>query len=123
MLAIDIFMFLVLGLAGNSDLGIEIPIRNWTILAIFMLLTFLQMKHIENIERKERKMIEKYNNILKECNLKRLEKQCEEEDLAKEILFYSTDKSEEEQNERQKFLNRKLEQRKNLYIYPEKVNV
>ncbi len=68
-------------------------------------------------------MLEKQNKVLFECNQKRLEQQCKNEDLAKEILLYATDKSEEEQKERRKFLNKRLEQRKSLYIYPEKVNV
>jgi len=66
-------------------------------------------------------MLERINKILQKCNKKRLEQQCENEDLAKEILFYSTDKSESQQNERRKFLNKRIEQRKNLYIYPEQV--
>ena len=61
--------------------------------------------------------------MLHKRNKKRLEQQCENEDLAKEILFYSTDKSESEQNKRRKFLNKRIKQRKNLYIYPEQVNV
>ncbi len=68
-------------------------------------------------------MLEKYLKRLKVCNMKRLEQQFENEDLAKEILFYSKDKQEFEQDERRKFLEKRIEQRKNLYIYPEKVNV
>lgn len=61
--------------------------------------------------------------ILHKCNMKRLEQQFENEDLAKEILYYSKDKTEEQQQERRKFLNKRIEQRKNLYIYPRQVNV
>lgn len=68
-------------------------------------------------------MLERISKMLHKRNKKRLEQQCENEDLAKEILFYSTDKSESEQNKRRKFLNKRIKQRKNLYIYPEQVNV
>lgn len=68
-------------------------------------------------------MLERINRLLFDCNNKRLEQQCENEDLAKEILFLSTNKTEDEQNERRKFLNKRLQQRENLYIYPEQVNV
>lgn len=47
------FLFLALGIAGNCDLGIETSIRNWIILIVFMLLTFLQMFYIEIKNRKE----------------------------------------------------------------------
>lgn len=67
-------------------------------------------------------MLEKFTKTLQECNFKRLEQQCENEDLGKEILFYAKDRTEEEQEERRKFLNKRLENRKNLYIYPGKVN-
>ncbi len=68
-------------------------------------------------------MFKKQEELLRKRNNKRLEQQFENEDLAKEILYYSKDKPEFEQNERRKFLNRRLEQRKDLYIYPEKVVV
>lgn len=68
-------------------------------------------------------MLEKQSKVLLECNQKRLEQQCENEDMAKEILLYAKDNTEDEQNERQRFLNKRIEQRKNLYIYPEQVNV
>lgn len=68
-------------------------------------------------------MLEKQSKVLLECNQKRLEQQCENEDMAKEILLYAKDNTEDEQRERQKFLNKRIEQRKNLYIYPEQVNV
>ena len=68
-------------------------------------------------------MLERISKMLHKRNKKRLEQQCENEDLAKEILFYSTYKSESEQNKRRKFLNKRIKQRKNLYIYPEQVNV
>ena len=67
-------------------------------------------------------MLEKFMKKLEECNYKMIEHQFEAEDLAKEILFYATDKTEEQQEERRKFLNKRLENRKNLYIYPGKVN-
>lgn len=68
-------------------------------------------------------MLERQMKILKKCNLKRLQQQFESEDLDKEILLYAKDKPEFEQEERRKFLNKRLENRKNLYIYPEQVNV
>lgn len=68
-------------------------------------------------------MFKKQEELLRKRNNKRLEQQFENEDLAKEILYYSKDKPEFEQNEWRKFLNRRLEQRKDLYIYPEKVVV
>lgn len=52
-------------------------------------------------------LLKKHTKILMKCNQKRLEQQCE---------------NENEQSERRKFLNRRIEQRKNLYIYPEQVN-
>lgn len=68
-------------------------------------------------------MLEKQMKILKECNFKRLQQQFENEDIDKEILYFSKNNSLFEQNERRKFLNKRLENRKNLYIYPEQVNV
>ena len=67
-------------------------------------------------------MLEKFMKKLEECNYKMIERQFEAEDLAKEILFYSTDKTEEQIEERRKFLNKRLKNRKNLYIYPAKSN-
>lgn len=67
-------------------------------------------------------MLEKIMKKLEECNFKRLEQQCMNEDLAKEILFYSSNNTIEQQEQRRKFLNKRLENRKNLYIYPGKVN-
>lgn len=67
-------------------------------------------------------MLEKFTKKLQECNYKMIEHQFEAEDLAKEILFYATDKTEEQQEQRRKFLNKRLQNRKNLYIYPGKVN-
>ena len=66
-------------------------------------------------------MLEKRLEILHKCNMKRLEQQFENEDIAKEVLLLAKDRSCEEQQERQKFLDRRLEQRKDLYSYPEKV--
>ena len=67
-------------------------------------------------------MLEKFMKKLNECNLRMLENQCIEEDLGKEILFYAKDLSSLQQEQRRKFLNKRLENRKNLYIYPGKVN-
>lgn len=68
-------------------------------------------------------LLKKQTKVLMKCNQKRLEQQCENEDLAKQILLFSKDRSKDEQNERRKFLNKRIEQRKNLYIYPEQVSV
>ena len=67
-------------------------------------------------------MLEKFTKKLQECNYKMIEQQFEAEDLAKEILFYATDKTEDQIEERRKFLNKRLQNRKNLYIYPAKSN-
>lgn len=67
-------------------------------------------------------MLEKFTKKLQECNFKMIEHQFEAEDLAKEILFYGKDLSELQQEQRRKFLNRRLQNRKNLYIYPAKSN-
>ena len=67
-------------------------------------------------------MLEKFTKKLQECNYKMIEHQFEAEDLAKEILFYATDKTEDQIEERRKFLNKRLQNRKNLYIYPAKSN-
>lgn len=63
-------------------------------------------------------MLKEKLETLRKCNYKRLEHQCENEDISKEILLYAKDKSVEEQHERRKFLDKRIEQRKNLYIYP-----
>ena len=68
-------------------------------------------------------MLERINKILQKCNYKRLEQQCKDEDTAKEILLESINISEDKQKERRKFFDVVFRQRKNLYIYPEKVNV
>lgn len=68
-------------------------------------------------------MLKKQNKILHSCNMKRLEQQFDNEDIAKDLLLCAKDKEDFEIEERRKFLNRRLEQRKNLYIYPEQVNV
>ncbi len=68
-------------------------------------------------------MLKRIIKKLKNLNKNRLKQQCENEDLAKEILYYSKYTNEDEQNKRQKFLNKRIERRKNLYIYPEQVSV
>lgn len=50
-----IFLFLALGIAGNSDLGIEMPLRCYIELFVSMSLTFFQAKYIEIKDRKEEK--------------------------------------------------------------------
>ena len=68
-------------------------------------------------------MLKKLLKKLHENNFKRLECQFEIEDLEKEVLLYGKDLSEEEIEFRQEMLNCRMAKRKNLYIYPEKVNV
>lgn len=61
-------------------------------------------------------MPEKYNLLL-------LNAHFESEDTAKDILLSAKNKSEFEQEQRRNFLDKRIEQRKNLYIYPCKANV
>lgn len=49
--------------------------------------------------------------------------QFELEDLAKEELYYSKNKSEKEQKQKMFNLSKIIEKRKNLYIFPEQANV
>ena len=60
--------------------------------------------------------MKQYSEVMLRC-------QCENEDMAKQLLFYVRDKSEEIQEERRRFLNKRLKNEENLYIYPEQVNV
>ncbi len=62
-------------------------------------------------------------NAFKKSNQLVLRCQCEVEDVFKELLYQAHDKTEEIQEIRRNYLNKILEKRKNLYIYPEKVNV
>lgn len=55
--------------------------------------------------------------------LEELEQHFISENLRKMILYCGKTLSEEKITERRKFLNDKIRQRKNLYIYPTKVNV
>lgn len=55
--------------------------------------------------------------------MENLTRQFELEDTAKPILFKSKEESEEKIQQREKFLNTVLENRKRLYIEPAKVNV
>lgn len=68
-------------------------------------------------------MLEGIFEKLRHCNSRQLENQFVAEDLDKEILYYGKDLDEEQIAQRQKFLNDRLAKRKNLYIYPEQVNV
>lgn len=55
--------------------------------------------------------------------LEELEEHFASENLRKMILYSMKKSSKETQEEGRKFLDEKVRQRKNLYIYPEKVNV
>lgn len=55
--------------------------------------------------------------------LEELEKHFASENLRKMMLYSMKKSSKETQEEGRKFLDEKVRQRKNLYIYPEKVNV
>ena len=68
-------------------------------------------------------MLEAVLEKLKHCKLKQLEHQFELEDLYKEILFEGRNLNAEQIEQRQVFLDHRIGQRKNLYIYPEQVNV
>lgn len=60
---------------------------------------------------------------MEEVKFKELEKHFISENLRKMILYCGKTLSEEKIAERRKFLNDKIRQRKNLYIYPAKDNV
>lgn len=71
-------------------------------------------------------MLEVIIEKLRQCKFKQLEHQFELEDLYKEILFecrYLKNLTNEQIAQRKKFLDDRIAQRKNLYIYPEQVNV
>ena len=55
--------------------------------------------------------------------LEELEKHFASEDIRKMILYCMKKSKEEVKTEGRRFLEDKVKQRKNLYIYPEKVNV
>lgn len=55
--------------------------------------------------------------------LEELEEHFISENLRKMMLYSMKKSSEETQEEGRKFLDEKVRQRKNLYIYPKKVNV
>jgi hypothetical protein len=75
------------------------------------------------VRKEEKIMLEGIFEKLRHCNSRQLENQFVAEDLDKEILYYGKDLDEEQIAQRQKFLNDRLAKRKNLYIYPEQVNV
>lgn len=68
-------------------------------------------------------MLEAVLKRLKQCKFKQLEHHFELEDLYKEILFEGRNLNTEQVEQRQMFLDHRIQQRKNLYIYPEQVNV
>lgn len=55
--------------------------------------------------------------------LEELEKHFISENLRRMMLYSMKKSKKETQDEGRKFLNEKIRQRKNLYIYPKKVNV
>lgn len=67
--------------------------------------------------------MEEFGEKLNELKFKQLEQHFEDEDFAKSVLFYAKDLNKAQIEQRQKFLNGKIAKRKNLYIYPAKVNV
>lgn len=67
-------------------------------------------------------MLEVQMEKLKSCRDAMLTNQFVNEDYAKEILFNAKDLDEEQVEQRRNFLTQRLENRKNLYIYPEHVN-
>lgn len=68
-------------------------------------------------------MLEAITDKLNQCRFRELEEQFMNEDLDKEILFLAKDKSEDQIMQRRKFLEKRLDKRKSLYIYPTKVTV
>lgn len=68
-------------------------------------------------------MLEVIKEKLRQCNFRQLEEHFINEDLDKEILFYGKTLSDDQIAQRQKFLDARIAQRKNLYIYPAKDNV
>lgn len=60
---------------------------------------------------------------LRQCKFRQLEEHFINEDIDKEILYYGKTLNKEQIAQRQKFLDDRIAKRKNLYIYPEKVNV
>lgn len=67
--------------------------------------------------------LEEQEKILMECNQKRLEEHFENEYWDSVLLYYAKDSTEEHQKEVRELANKRLADRKNLYIYPTKVNV
>lgn len=108
-------------LRGYETFGSEYLIPVFGLLTVFLIETVLDIKN--ELKKGGLDMLEKQTELLNRCNMRRLEQQFENEDIAKEVLLLAKDRSCEEQQEKQKFLNRRLEQRKDLYIYPEKVAV
>lgn len=64
-------------------------------------------------------MSEEERNAFNKCREITLRCQCEVEDVFKSLLYEAHDKTEEIQEIRRNYLNKILEKRKNLYIYPE----
>ncbi len=68
-------------------------------------------------------MLQAIMKKLRHCKFRQLEEHFINEDLDKEILYLGKTLNEDQIEQRQKFLNDRIAKRKNLYIYPEKVNV
>ena len=60
---------------------------------------------------------------MEQKKIEELEEHFLAEDLRKMILYCMKKSTDKTKAKGQKFLNDKVRQRKNLYIYPEKVNV
>lgn len=108
-------------LRGYKAFGSEYLIPIFGLLTVFSIETVIDIKN--ELKKGGIVMQEKQTELLNRCNMRRLEQQFENEDIAKEVLLLAKDRPKEEQQERQKFLDRRLEQRKDLYIYPAKVAV
>lgn len=108
-------------LRGYEAFGSEYLTPLLGLLSVFIIETVIDIKN--ELKKGGSVMLEKQTELLNRCNMRRLEQQFENEDIAKEVLLLAKDRPKEEQQERQKFLDRRLEQRKDLYIYPAKVAV
>lgn len=68
-------------------------------------------------------MLEVITEKLSQCKFRQLEEHFINEDLDKEILYYGKTLNDDQIAQRRKFLDDRIAKRKNLYIYPEQVNV
>jgi len=96
------------------------------IMMFLLVLALYRLHTIDELKKEYNEKIEHYKKIAEELerriNMQEITKQCENEDIAKELLLKTKYKTAEEQSSKRELLNGILEKRKNLYIYPEQVN-